>query len=125
MLENNMNKHTTLMLAGFITGALGLTNQAYADFLTAVARDDPDKARSHAPRSGPNGSIIWFDYDENTRTFRVPEKDHDGDPWDPQWPITLVSYYDAVAYCEWRSLLVRFPPNVRLLCRSTFDRGFA
>jgi formylglycine-generating enzyme required for sulfatase activity len=35
--------------------------------------------------------------------FEAPATDRDGDVWQPDWPIMMVSRHDAEAYCAWAS----------------------
>ena len=89
-------------ISPFLMGRYPVTLEAYCLFLNDLARVSPERARGHSPRS-PDGSMIWLDYDEAHRRFSVPVRDVDGDPWDPHWPALMINWYDAVAYCEWRS----------------------
>lgn len=89
-----------------------VTCAEYVDFLNDIARQDPDKALSHAPRiKADQHTKVYFDYKDGI--FSVPTEDTDGDPWNPQWPICLISYYDACEYAHWRSgiegILFRVP----------------
>ncbi len=92
----------TVSTDGFLIGRHPITLAEYVRFLDAMAADDPDRARRHAPRS-MDGSRLYLDYDPQTRRFAVPGKDDDGDAWDPRWPALMLNWHDAVAYCRWRT----------------------
>jgi serine/threonine-protein kinase len=70
----------------------------YLEFLNEVAADDLQKARSHSPRVEDGESYFPV---ENGR-FSLPVDDADGDSWNRDWPICMISYFDAVAYAKWR-----------------------
>jgi formylglycine-generating enzyme required for sulfatase activity len=35
--------------------------------------------------------------------FEIPERDKDGDPWHPDYPVFGVSFDDALTYSRWRA----------------------
>jgi len=76
-----------------------VTCAEYLEFLNDLARDDLDRAMEHVPRQSDKPP--YFPYEEGE--FRIPEDDHEGDRWHPEWPVCMVSYDDAVAYAEWLS----------------------
>jgi len=98
-----------------LIGRHPITLGAYCRFLDALAEQDPEAAKARAPRSS-DGSVTYLDYDVDTRSFRVPTEDRDGDAWEPSWPALMIDWYDAAAYCEWRSmaegLVYRLPTDV-------------
>ena len=80
-----------------------VTIAEYISFLNdIVSLKGHEKAKKRAPRSS-DGSHIWLDFDEKNNTFAVPKADRDGDAWNSAWPVTMVSWKDAVAYCAWIS----------------------
>ena len=91
---------------GFFVAALPVTMQGWCDFLDALHSRDPAEAWSRAPRqeSGlkSSGGQYW-DRPEPGASYRVPEVDRDGDRWDPLWPVSAVSWADAMAYVAWRT----------------------
>ncbi|WP_168210407.1 bifunctional serine/threonine-protein kinase/formylglycine-generating enzyme family protein [Persicimonas caeni] len=77
-----------------------VTCAEYLDFLNAVATDDLERAKKHAPRLEDGES--YFPVSEDGQ-FSLPTEDAEGDRWDMNWPICMISYNDAVAYAAWRS----------------------
>ncbi len=93
-------------LPGFLIAALPVTMQEYADFLTALHRVAPEEAWARVPRreagvKGDRGQ--YWARPEPGGTYVVPERDTDGDRWDPRWPAIAVSWDDARAFVTWRA----------------------
>ena len=79
-----------------------VTNRRYLDFLNArVAQGRADEAAAHVPRYRGAESIPVYGQDANGRYGLVP--DADGDLWDPDWPVILVTWADARAFAAWWS----------------------
>ena len=93
---------------GVFLSVLPVTTQGYCDFINALAANDPEEAWRRLPRqeSGlkTSGGQYWARPAPGA-PCSVPEVDRDGDRWDPQWPISAVSWEDAMAYVAWRSQL--------------------
>jgi serine/threonine-protein kinase len=88
---------------GFALMRYPVTCAQYAEFLTALARSGREaEAADRAPRL-KDDAPSYFAYDEQDKLYFIPEEDDDGDAWDPQWPICLISASDAEAYAAWRS----------------------
>jgi serine/threonine-protein kinase len=77
-----------------------ITYAEYLEFLNDVVESDPERAVAHAPRIDDRG--IYFGRDEDGH-FRLPDEDAEGDQPGLDWPVAMVSYFDALAYAEWRS----------------------
>ena len=88
-------------VSSFFIAEYPVTNAEYLEFLDSVARHDRDEALRRAPRRGAEGGAYWT---LGSDGFRLPEVDAEGDRHDPSWPVLAISWYDAVAYCEWRSV---------------------
>ena len=92
---------------GFLIAALPVTMQQYADFLSDLHRTDADQAWARVPRreagvKGGDRGQYWA-RPEPGAPYLVPERDTDGDRWDPRWPAIAISWDDAHAYVRWRS----------------------
>ena len=73
----------------------------YAAFLNDLhTQGRSDQARTHAPRVSDEAASYFPIVDGR---YVVPATDEDGDAWDPDWPICMVSYRDALAYARWRA----------------------
>lgn len=73
----------------------------YVAFLNdLLAQGFDDQAVKHSPRLSEDASP-YFPIVEGR--FIVPEADSDGDAWDEDWPICMISYRDALAYARWRA----------------------
>jgi serine/threonine-protein kinase len=63
-----------------------------------------------------NHQVVPSWWRDPTGRFFVPRRDRDGNRWDPNLPITSISYDDARAYARWysrtRQLNVRLPREV-------------
>ncbi len=93
-------------LPAFDIARFPVTCGEYCDFLNEVHARDPDAAWARVPRlvtneSGGHGQFWERAADDGQ--YSVPERDPDGDRWDPRWPIFGVTWHDAIAYAEWRS----------------------
>lgn len=86
----------------FFIGRFPVTVREYVDFLEAIrSAQGVEAARAHAPR-GPDGTV-YLDVQPESGRFEAPSSDRDGDVWQPDWPIMMVSRDDAEAYCAWVS----------------------
>jgi serine/threonine-protein kinase len=75
-----------------------VTCREYVEFLNDVPAETAER---HAPRMGEDAPSMLPRTDSGE--FFIPEVDDDGDAWDPDWPIFLVNYSDALAFAQWRS----------------------
>ncbi|HWN70095.1 MAG TPA: bifunctional serine/threonine-protein kinase/formylglycine-generating enzyme family protein [Haliangium sp.] len=94
----------------------------YMEFLDALAEQDVQAALARAPRRTPDGGayldVVDIRERSDKRRFRLPSsgdvldradraEGDESEPIDiglhPRAPVFGVSWYDAVAYCEWRS----------------------
>ena len=91
---------------GFFLSVLPVTMQQYSHFVSALHGQDPEQAWSRVPRqeSGltSSGGQYW-ERPSRDGAYAVPERDRDGDPWSPLWPVYAVSWEDAGAYAAWCS----------------------
>ncbi len=91
---------------GFFVAVLPVTMQDYCEFVNGLQAHDPEEAWSRVPRQESGlksaGGQYW-DRPGPGEPYTVPEVDRDGDHWDPLWPVSAVSWEDAVAYTVWRS----------------------
>ncbi|HET9958469.1 MAG TPA: bifunctional serine/threonine-protein kinase/formylglycine-generating enzyme family protein [Polyangiaceae bacterium] len=78
-----------------------VTLREYLEFLNDLAERDLEQARKRAPRRAPDGgSYVGY---VTGRGFVVPEELPDG-LGELSAPVSGVSWYDAKAYAEWRSM---------------------
>ncbi len=90
----------------FFLSVLPVTMQEYCDFINGLHTTDPEQAWARAPRQESGLKSSGGQYWERPGpgdAYSVPELDRDGDRWDPNWPVSAVSWEDAQAYTAWRS----------------------
>jgi len=85
---------------GFAIARFPVTVREYLEFLNDVARTDLKLALQRAPRRAPDGGSYAIHDPERGFEFEphLPENVAELDA-----PVSSVSWYDAVAYAEWRS----------------------
>jgi serine/threonine-protein kinase len=102
---------TTVEIGDFAIGRYPITFRDYCAFLDHLQAIDPALARRRAPHDlrGSEGFVVKLDESgkwaptevliegEARKMFPI----EDGHLW--QVPVTLVDWFDAVAYCRWRS----------------------
>ncbi len=103
-------------LPGFLIARFPVTVAEYAEFLTelrAEGRDDEAWTRVPRQESGVEGGggQYWVRPVQGA-AYAPPERDRDGDRWDPRWPVLGISWHDAVAYVDWRSRRDRLPSTL-------------
>ena len=89
----------------FVCRRTPVTNRAYLTFLNSlVAGGALESAQRWVPReraasTGEAGAPVYgFD---GERFFLRP--DADGDQWEPDWPVMMVSWFCARAYAQWEA----------------------
>jgi serine/threonine-protein kinase len=77
-----------------------VTNLDYIEWLNAlVSAGEGDRAQRHAPRYVTNDQTeasIIYGRTPSGRYFLQP--DSDGDLWQPDWPVVMVDWFDAMAF---------------------------
>jgi serine/threonine-protein kinase len=89
----------------------------YLTFLNDLHRTDAEEAQRRAPRATAGG-YLWR---ATADGFSLAEPDPDGDLWDPRWPVLGISWYDAVAYCAWKTNVTGHP--MRLPTRDEWEKA--
>ena len=88
----------------FVISRYPITNAEYLIFLNALVDDGlEDVAIQAAPqeRSSRGESPIIFHRDAQGHFCLGP--DMDGDVWEPDWPVTMISWEGAARYARWRA----------------------
>lgn len=81
-----------------------VTMTEYLEYLNElVSSDGPEVAFGRSPRAKYNDPKTSYLHADDRGFLVLPEVDSEGDHWDPRMPAFGISWYDAVAYCEWRS----------------------
>ena len=83
----------------FFIAKCELLCEEYREFINDLAQEDAQKALAHVPRYRLEAGHYW----ELSNGRFVRKKDVPTPAEGPAMPIHSISYYDAVAYCRWRS----------------------
>ncbi len=79
-----------VQLSDFYIGKFEITVKQYRQFCEETERDFPKPPpKTSDPRTGEN----WYFEHPNVKEW----------VWQDEWPIVNITWYDAVAYCEWLS----------------------
>ena len=95
-----------LWVDAFVLARYPVTNRRFMAYLDElVDRGCEENALRHAPRERPGtvselGALIYGRDVSGRFIFRA---DADGDMWDPDWPVVMIDWHGAHAYCRWLS----------------------
>ncbi len=99
--SQNAGPRRDVELPDFFIARSPVTCSEYLDFLNAMAATDKGAAARHVPRTKPDGGALWEAGADGR--YALPRYDADGNPVLADAPVMGVSFFDAQAYCAWRS----------------------
>jgi serine/threonine-protein kinase len=107
-----------LELEPFYISRFPVTCAAYCEYLNRLPEEE---ALHRVPRrtDAQHSTACWWK-DGQGRYF-VPRRDHNGDRWDPNMPVTGVSWEDATAYARWLGRVTR--TQVRLPTEAEWEKA--
>ncbi|MFN7971470.1 MAG: SUMF1/EgtB/PvdO family nonheme iron enzyme [Acidobacteriota bacterium] len=91
-------------LPGFFVARLPVTFAAYCEYLDWLQENAPDDVARHAPRDAVNGRFVRGTPAADSALDPLPPPGTSG-VMDPEIPVMSVSWYSAVAYAGWRSMM--------------------
>ena len=86
-------------LPSFFIAKHELTCREYREFVSDLVKHAPNAAQAHLPRYRTRSAHYWKLVDGEF----VLRSDVDAPMEGPEYPIHSISFYDAQAYCRWRS----------------------
>ncbi len=86
-------KEEKAVLHSFAIQKYPVTVRQYLEFINDI--NDPI---AHLPNTSDADYFILID-----DRYQLPDADRQGDVWELQWPMISINYYDALAFCEWKS----------------------
>ena len=100
------NPRRSIHVNSFIMQKYPITNRQYLAFLhSLVETEGADTALQHVPRThgiSESKTVPLYTWHEDTQKFTI-EPDPQGDCWDLDWPVIMITGQDAMAYAEWYS----------------------
>tara|TARA_B100001093_G_scaffold406477_1_gene394917 strand:- start:17 stop:664 length:648 start_codon:yes stop_codon:yes gene_type:complete len=83
-----------------------ITNRQYLEFLhDLLATEGVPRAMQHVPRTNAisgSESVRLYTWHDDTKRFTI-EPDPQGDRWELDWPVIMITGKDAMAYANWYS----------------------
>jgi len=91
----------------FIMQKHPITNREYLAFLhDLIETDGIERAMQHVPRTNAiseSEAVRLYTWNADNKRFTI-EPDPQGDCWDLDWPVIMITGRDAMAYARWYSL---------------------
>ena len=98
------NPRGKVYLRAFCIQKHPVTNRQYIQFLNSLAAQGREAdALLHVPRARGIGSELGeqiYGYSAESKTFFL-QPDSEGDCWGPNWPVILITGFNAQAYADW------------------------
>lgn len=103
---SDLDEKKSIWLPGFVIKQHPVTNKEYLHFLNSLIEEGrEEEAMFHAPRAqqgmNPNKEVQIYGRDANGRFYLKP--DPEGDLWEEDWPVLMVSWHNAMAYAKYYS----------------------
>ena len=98
------NPRRSIHVKCFIMQKHPVTNRQYLEFLhDLVSTKGIEVALQHVPRTNAlseSEAVRLYTWHEDTERFTI-EPDPQGDCWDLDWPVIMITGQDAMAYAKW------------------------
>jgi serine/threonine-protein kinase len=101
----------------FFVAVHSVTCAEYLAFLDDLAARDPEEAARCVPRNAPTAEFCcpwtgegyaiptssWLAQAQGPAREKARRLAHVNADWDEDWPISSISWFDAMAFCQWES----------------------